>query len=77
VKLGNIDLNRGNVTTAMDSYRKAAICGVKDPGLVQILKRGFMDKYITRDDYFSTLYRQHKANAEMNSESRKRALHKW
>ena len=77
VKLGNIELDRGNVTTAMNNYRKATICGVKSEGLVQVLKRGFMEKYITRDEYFSTLYRNYKANEEMNSESRKRALHKW
>ena len=77
VKLGNIDLNRGEVTLAMDNYRKAAICGFKGPGLVQVLKRGFMDKYITKEEYFSTLYKHYKANDEMNSESRKRALYKW
>ena len=77
VKLGSIDLNRGEVALAMDNYRKAFICGVKSEGLVQVLKRGFMDGYITRDEYFSTLYRHYKANDEMNSESRKRALYKW
>jgi len=77
VKLGSIDLNRGNITTAMDNYRKAATCGVNSKSLVQVLKRGFIAKYITREEYFSTLYKHYKANDEMNSESRKRALHKW
>ena len=61
----------------MVNYRKAFICGVKSEGLVKVLKRGFMDGYITRDEYFSTLYKHYKANDEMNSESRKRALYKW
>jgi len=77
VKLGNIELDRGWVASAMNNYRKAAICGIKDPGLVQVLKRGFMVGYITREEYFSTLYKHYKANDEMNSKSRKRALHKW
>jgi len=77
VKIGNIELNRGEVASAMDNYRKAAICGVKSEGLVKVLKRGFMDGYITRDEYFSTLFKHYKANDEMNSESRKRSLYKW
>ena len=77
VKLGNIELDRGEVASAMDNYRKAAICGVKSKSLVQVLKRGFIEKYITKEEYFSTLYKHYKANDEMNSESRKRALHKW
>lgn len=83
VKLGNIEmsksiiLQKNRVASAMDNYRKAFICGVKSEGLVKVLKRGFMDGYITRDEYFSTLYKHYKANDEMNSESRKRALYKW
>ena len=76
VMIGEIEMKRGKIQEALLNLRKAAICGMRNDFLFAALKRGFVDGYIKKDEYFPTLHRHMKACDEMNSESRKRALNR-
>ncbi len=52
------------------NYRKAAHCGVSMEYVSVILRRGYMDGYMNKEEYELTLRKQHAACCEMKSKAR-------
>ena len=69
--IGNFLMDKGDIEEGMLNYRKAAICGLNDDDLFNILRDGFAEGYITKDEYAFTLRENQKACNEMKSDGRK------
>ena len=68
--IGSFNMNIGEVEKGMLNYRKAAMCGYCDDWLFDLLREGFKDGYITKDEYAYTLRENQKACNEMKSDGR-------
>jgi hypothetical protein len=51
-------------------YRKAVMCGLSETPLFDMMRNGYKDGYITKEEYAFTLRENQKASDEMKSESR-------
>ena len=69
-KLGRYLMDQGEIEEAMLNFRKAAICGMEDDHLFQLLRNGFKKGFITKDEYAFTLRENQAAAAEYKSAAR-------
>ena len=72
--VGAILLERGEIEEAYVNFRKAAMCGLRDEHLFKTLRYGFLERFITKDEYAYTLRENQKACTEMRSADRERAM---
>ena len=72
--IGAIHMERGEMEEAMLNVRKASICGMSDGAIFNLLRFGFTNGYITKDEYAFTLRENQKACNEMKSVDRERAM---
>ena len=70
--MGCILMQRGEIEEAMLNYRKAAMCG--DSNVFNLLRHGFEDGFITKDEYAYTLRENQAACNEMKSDAREEWL---
>ena len=70
--MGNILLDMGECYKAMLNFRKAAMCGMEDKSVFDILREGYRDGFITKAEYAFTLRENQAACNEMKSEARER-----
>ena len=68
--IGFLLMVKGEIEDAMLNYRKAAICGDSNEHLFGELKEGFVNGYITKEEYAYTLREHQKACNEMKSDAR-------
>ena len=69
--LGLLEGNAGNDERAMKHFMVAARAG--DNESLDKVKQGFMEGYVTKDDYAGTLRAYHESQTEMKSEARDKA----
>ena len=68
--IGFLLMLKGEIGEAMLNLRKAAICGDSSEHLFDELRQGFVNGYITREEYAFTLRENQKACNEMKSDAR-------
>ena len=68
--VGNFLIHKGEIEEGMLNLRKAAMCGLSDDSLFDLLRNGFKVGFITKEEYAYTLKENQKACNEMKSESR-------
>ena len=68
--IGNLLIHKGEIEEGMLNLRKAAMCGLSDDSLFDLLRNGFKVGFITKEEYAYTLKENQKACNEMKSESR-------
>mmetsp|Transcript_21535 Transcript_21535/g.46832 ORF Transcript_21535/g.46832 Transcript_21535/m.46832 type:complete len:285 (-) Transcript_21535:135-989(-) len=68
--LGNNLLTKGDIENSFLNYRKAAICGESENYVFNALRDGFMNGYITKEEYALTLRENQAARNEMSSKWR-------
>ena len=66
--IGSLHMNIGEVEEAMLNYRKAAMCG--DSDVFNLLRDGFQDGFITKDEYAYTRRENQAACNEIKSDGR-------
>ena len=70
LQVGHVLLSKGEIEEGMLNYRKAAICGMSEDSLFDLLRNGCRDGFITKEEYAFTLRENQKACNEINSEGR-------
>ena len=68
--IGDLLMNIGEIEEALLNYRKAAMCGMTEDRLFNILRNGFRDGFITKEEYAFTLRENQNAYNEMKSDER-------
>ena len=58
---GNILVQKGAIKEGYINIRKAAICGLSNKAVFDVLRKGYMGGYITKEEYASTLRENQKA----------------
>ena len=68
--IGHLLMKGGEIEEGMLNYRKAVICGMSIEYLFNLLRSGFAEGFITKEEYAFTLRENQKACNEMKSEGR-------
>ena len=68
--MGSILVQKGDIEEGVLNIRKAAVCGLCDENLFGVLRNGFRDGFITKEEYAVTLRGNQTACNEMKSEAR-------
>lgn len=70
VGIGTVLMEKDAVKEAYLNHRKAVICGYSDKRVFDLLRKGYKDGFLTKEEYAYTLREHQKASDEMKSESR-------
>ena len=70
--LGHFHMTNGDIENGMLNFRKAVMSGMSDDCLFDLLRSGFREGLITKDEYAFTLRENQKACNEMKSDGRER-----
>ena len=68
--IGQILIYKEEIEEGMLNFRKAAMCGLSGDYLFDLLRNGFRDGSITKEEYAFTLRENQKACDEMKTEER-------
>ena len=70
--LGATECDNGNYKRAFKHFQLAASAGLKES--LDMVKRGYMDGFVTKEEYANTLREYQKSQDEMKSDARDKAL---
>ena len=72
VLIGSILMQQGATEEGYLNFRKAAMCGLDDKSLSKVLRMGYRNGYISKEEMAATLRENQKASDDTKSESREK-----
>lgn len=69
-RLGSFYFDKGEMKEAMINFRKAAVCGLGDSVLNKNLRTGYIQGFLTKEEYEATLRSNQAAAEEVKTEAR-------